>query len=138
MALLRYKPQQGFYTRTLSFWWFFILAMSLGAFLWSQLAAVRDNAIYWQAGSLIGIALIALPLLYWIVNKPNIADFMIATEQEMRKVNWPSRREIFGSTVVVIGGTLLFAAVLFGFDIFFVTIFEAIGILKTAAEPGSL
>ncbi|MEM9754205.1 MAG: preprotein translocase subunit SecE, partial [Planctomycetota bacterium] len=108
MALLRYKPEQGYYTRTLSFWWFFVLAMSLGAFLWAELAAIRsEQAIYWQAGALIGMALISMPLLYWIINKPNVADFMIATEQEMRKVNWPDRKEIFGSTVVVIGGCLL-------------------------------
>ncbi|MEM9753554.1 MAG: preprotein translocase subunit SecE [Planctomycetota bacterium] len=133
MALLRYKPEQGYYTRTLSFWWFLLLAMSLGAFLWAELAAIRsEQAIYWQAGALIGIGLIALPLLYWIVNKPNVADFMIATEQEMRKVNWPSRKEIFGSTVVVIGGCLLMAAILFGFDILFATLFQEIGILKTA------
>jgi preprotein translocase subunit SecE len=133
MALLRYKPEQGYYTRTLSFWWFLVLSMSLGAFLWSELEALRsDRAIYWQAGALIGVGLIALPLLFWIVNKPNIADFMIATEQEMRKVNWPNRKEIVGSTIVVIGGCLLMAAILFAFDVFFVEIFQAIGILKTA------
>ncbi|MEM1026808.1 MAG: preprotein translocase subunit SecE [Planctomycetota bacterium] len=132
MALLRYKPEQGYYTRTLSFYWFLLLAMSLGAFLWREFAAIDSNTIYWQAGAVVVIALIALPMLWWIINKPNVADFMIATEQEMRKVNWPSRKEIFGSTVVVIGGCLIMAGILFGFDIFFVTIFEAIGILKTA------
>ncbi len=138
MALLRYKPEQGYYTRVLSFFWFLTLALSLGAFLWNQLSTIKQNAIYWQGGAVVLIALIATPLLYWIINKPKIADFMIATEQEMKKVNWPSRKEVIGSTVVVIGGTLLFAAVLFLFDIGFVTFFEAIGILRTSDPQAGL
>lgn len=128
MALLRYKPEQGYYTRVLSFCWFLTLALAMGAFLWGELKSLD---IYWQSGALIAIALIATPLLYWIINKPNIADFMIATEQEMKKVNWPSRKEVIGSTVVVIGGTLIFAALLFVIDIGFAMTFEAIGILRT-------
>ena len=31
-------------------------------------------------------------LIYWIVNKPSIADFMIAAEGEMKKVSWSSRQ----------------------------------------------
>ena len=136
MALLRYKPGQGYYTRTLSFFWFLTLAMAMGGFLWQQLKAVKDHAIYWQSGALVGVAFIFIPLLYWIINKPKIADFMIATEQEMRKVNWPTRKEIVGSTVVVIGGTLLFAALLFVIDIAFASFFSSIGILK-ANDPAA-
>ncbi len=134
MALLRYKPGQGYYTRTLSFIWFLTLAASLALFLWSQLKVVKDNAVYWQGGVVIALAAVFLPLLFWLVNRPKIADFMIATEQEMRKVNWPTRKEIIGSTVVVIGGTLLFAALLFVVDIGFATLFRSIGILKTGAD----
>ena len=48
------------------------------------------------------------PLLGFIARKPSqTVDFMIATEGEMKKVNWSTRREILGSTWVVIAVTML-------------------------------
>ena len=133
MALLRYKPGQGYYTRTLSFIWFLTLAAALTLWLWAELGAIRTNTVYYQAGSAIAMSLVFVPLLYWIVNRPKIADFMIATEQEMRKVNWPSQKEIIGSTTVVIAGTLMMALVLFLINIFFGAFFQSIGILNAGA-----
>src|SRR3712207_7866772 len=37
-----------------------------------------------------------------LMNKPANVDFLIATDSEMKKVNWTSRRELIGSTKVVI------------------------------------
>lgn len=136
MALLRYKPGQGYYTRTLSFIWFLTLAAALTLWLWAELGAIRTNTVYWQAGSAIVMALLFVPLLYWVVNRPRIADFMIATEQEMRKVNWPSQKEIVGSTTVVIIGTLMMALILFLINIFFGWFFQQIGILNATAGEG--
>ncbi|BAM02992.1 preprotein translocase subunit SecE [Phycisphaera mikurensis] len=133
MALLRYKPGQGYYTRTLSFIWFLTLAAALTLWIWTELSAIRENAVFWQAGSAIGMSLLFVPLLYWIVNRPKIADFMIATEQEMRKVNWPSQKEIIGSTAVVITGTLIMALILFLINIFFGAFFQSIGILNAGS-----
>ena len=136
MALLRYKPGQGYYTRTLSFIWFLTLAAALTLWLWAELGAIRTNTVYWQAGSAIVMALLFVPLLYWVINRPKIADFMIATEQEMRKVNWPSQKEIVGSTAVVIAGTLMMALILFLINIFFGWFFQQIGILNAGAGEG--
>jgi preprotein translocase subunit SecE len=58
---------------------------------------------------------------------------MIATESEMRKVNWPSRRELVGSTWIVICGTLLMALVLLAIDVGFVSFFQWIGVLEHGA-----
>jgi preprotein translocase subunit SecE len=136
MALLRYKPGQGYYTRTLSFVWFLTLALALGAFVANQLSLIKTNTLYWQGGAMLAVALIAMPLLWWLINKPRQADFMIATEQEMRKVNWPSKKEIAGSTAVVILGTLFIAALLFFVDLCFGSFFQFIGILH-AGSSGS-
>ena len=57
-------------------------------------------------------------------------DFMIATEGEMKKVNWSSRKEIIGSTKVVIFFTIAMAVFLFGVDLGFQKLFQFIGILK--------
>ncbi|MGQ0628037.1 MAG: preprotein translocase subunit SecE [Phycisphaerales bacterium] len=58
-------------------------------------------------------------------------DFLIATDYEMKKVNWSTRREIMGSTWVVIGAAVLISASLFLFDLAFRTFFTLIGILAT-------
>ena len=62
-------------------------------------------------------------LIFWLVNKPSFADFMISAEGEMKKVSWSSRREIAISTFIVIVVVIIFAALLgiadFGFELFF-------------------
>ncbi|HAL45032.1 MAG: preprotein translocase subunit SecE [Planctomycetes bacterium GWF2_42_9] len=64
--------------------------------------------------------------LYWIVNKPTVADFLIAAEGELKKVSFSSRREIAVSTFVVIVVVFLMAAMLgtadFVFDLFFTNV----------------
>jgi preprotein translocase SecE subunit len=51
-------------------------------------------------------------LMLWLVNKSNVADFMIAAEGEMKKVNWSTRQEIVVSTVVVIAVVVTLAVML--------------------------
>ncbi|MHC4060907.1 MAG: preprotein translocase subunit SecE [Planctomycetota bacterium] len=68
-------------------------------------------------------------LIFWLVNKPSIADFMIAAEGEVKKVSWSSRKEITVSTVVVIVVVIVMAVLLgivdLGFRFFFA---EVVGI----------
>ena len=70
---------------------------------------------------------------YWLVGrKASVVDFMIATEGEMKKVNWSSRREILGSTWVVIALTAFIALFCFAFDRVFQQIFTWIDVLEQA------
>lgn len=62
-------------------------------------------------------------LIVWIVNKPSIADFMIAAEGEMKKVSWSSRKEITSSTIIVICVVILMATLLWAVDLTFRTLF---------------
>ena len=48
------------------------------------------------------VAAIFAGLIYWLSNKPAIADFLIAAEGEIKKVSWSSRKEIVNSTIIVI------------------------------------
>jgi preprotein translocase SecE subunit len=76
--------------------------------------------------------LIGFSLLAWrIMNKPSHADFLIATDGEMKKVNWTSRRELIGSTKVVIVFMFFIAFILFGIDIIFGYFFQLINVLDT-------
>jgi preprotein translocase SecE subunit len=81
-------------------------------------------------GICVGFLAVYSLIVYWLVNKPTNVDFLIATDSEMKKVNWTTQGELFGSTRVVI--LFLFAVAIFLFlaDQFFELFFWAIGVLK--------
>ncbi len=148
MALRIYKSGQGYWTRVLSAAGAGAIVLSGVLWLWQQMEAlsartavpdptwwdrfldnVANNMVYYQSGMAVVLLLFFGWLLFWLLNKPNIADFMIATEVEMKKVNWPSRKEIIGSTWVVICGTLMLMVLLRSVDMLFALLFREIGVL---------
>ena len=60
--------------------------------------------------------LIGMLLLHLVLNRQNLVDIMIDTENEMKKVSWPSWREVKSATIVVTIVTLILAVSLYGFD----------------------
>ncbi len=130
MALTIYKPGQGYWTRMLSAVGLGTLLLAGIGWVWRELEVIQgENRIYIQAGVAVGLLVVLGALSYYLLNKPRVVDFMIATEAEMRKVNWPSRREVIGSTWVVVCGTLMMAVLLLVVDIFFVWFFTKIYVL---------
>lgn len=86
---------------------------------------------YPQAGAAGAVLLLgALGLLWTHGSHRKITDFLIATDGEMRKVNWSTRKEIQGSTIVVIVATFLIAAFLFSFDYIFGALFRYLDVLQ--------
>ncbi len=75
-------------------------------------------------------------LAWWLMNKKDNVDFLIATDSEMKKVNWTSRKELIGSTKVVIVFMFLIAIFLFAVDILFGYLFHVIGVLKNSPFGG--
>lgn len=68
-----------------------------------------------------------------IANKPkqwvsSLREFFRDTASEMKKVTWPSRNEVVGTTAVVIVATIVFALFLWGCDLVF---YKAIDFLFT-------
>ena len=55
-------------------------------------------------------------LCWYLLNKPKHVDFLIATDSEMKKVNWTSRKELIGSTKIVIIFMFMIALFLFTVD----------------------
>ena len=137
MAFTIYKPGQGYWTRMLSAVGMGILVLSGAAWLWNifstdpwGLANADILAVIYQQSILALVILAGFSLFgFWLFNKPSVVDFMISTEAEMKKVNWPGRREIVLSTWIVICGTLLIALFLFVIDMIFRWLFTKIGIL---------
>lgn len=137
MGLSIYKSGQGYWTRVLTAVGAGTIVLAgIGWFVRRIMPTMdwigKDNMLYAQAGFAAAVILITGGLLWYILNKPRCADFMIATENEMKKVNWPSKKAIVGLTWVVIAGTLLIALLLFIFDLGFAAFFREIGILKTS------
>ncbi len=123
-----YKRGQGKYTRLSSAFAAAIVA-GLGCWqLYSKLEAVEwglsRKAAMWIATMVpAGLFVVLALLISWLINKPSVADFMIAAEGEMKKVSWSSKQEIAVSTFIVIVVVVLMAILLGTTDIGFRTFF---------------
>jgi preprotein translocase SecE subunit len=91
--------------------------------------------IYGQAGTAVIILGVVTVLGYWLFGtNQRVVEYLIATESEMKKVNWSTKREIMGSTWVVIGFTA-FLALACPVRHRISVMFQAMKVLETAAEP---
>jgi len=136
MAFGIYKQGQGYWTRLMTFLGLLLLFAWGGSWVKNQVEAIgfaeADRALIWGWSSLIVILFVGAVIAYWVsYAKSSTGEFFIATEGEMKKVNWSSRKEVMGSTWVVIGVSLSLALVLLLVDLLFSTFFKAIGILDS-------
>jgi len=107
-----YKRGQGKNTRLCSAFGVAIIA-GLGCLQLYKKLDATDLGL-WVKTMVPAVLFVALGLLiFWLVNKPSVADFMVAAEGEMKKVSWSSKKEIAVSTFVVIV-VVIFMAVLLG------------------------
>lgn len=86
------------------------------------------------------VPLLLAALAFWFgwraVNYPVFADFLIATEAEMNKVSWTTRRRLIQDTVVVLATVFLLTVFLFVVDMAWAWGLTRIGVLQQAA-PGT-
>jgi len=130
-----YKPGQGYNVRVVTAIGLGLVVL-LGAYwLWEEFAGASWfglPAIYISSGIATIFVAVLAGLGYWLIGvNPRAVDFLIATDAEMKKVNWSTRREVLGSTAVVIGLSLLVAAYCLGFDRAFLVVFAWMGVLET-------
>lgn len=85
--------------------------------------------LYLRAG-MASVVILAgfIATFYFVGTNKRSAEFLIATDGEMKKVNWSTRREIVGSTGVVIFAAFLIAAMLYVVDIVFNQFFSLFGL----------
>ena len=69
-------------------------------------------------------AVVARPKQWWLSTR----EFFRDTNAEMKKVTWPTKNEVVGTTAVVIVATVIFALFLWGCDVLF---YKAINLLFT-------
>jgi len=108
-----YKPGQGLFVRwgTVAFA-AIIVVVGMG---WLGKQILVSQPMFVRIPVSVAFGLVCAYVGFMGVNKPKSAEFMIMTESEMRKVNWPTRREVFNSTKVVI-----FIALVLGIGLFIV------------------
>ena len=93
--------------------------MAIGCWQLYRTLEAQDISLWIETMVPVGLFAVLALLALWLVNKPNVADFMIAAEGEMKKVNWSTRQEIAVSTVVVISVVVILAVILGAADYIF-------------------
>ena len=68
---------------------------------------------------------------YRMVNVPVFADFLIATEAEMNKVSWTTRKNLITDTMVVLVTVVLLTTFLFVVDQVWAVVLTRVGVLQT-------
>ncbi len=136
---MAYKKDQGRYARMTAFWALFLLLGygCLGGLVhqlrnWfgpsddAETAAMTE--VWVKSFPLLGdldlamlISIFALILiglvLHVILNRPKVADMLIDTELEMRKVTWPTVNETWAGTIAVITTVTVLLFYLWGADL---------------------
>jgi len=122
MLMQVYKPGQGKYTRLCSG---FTVAIVVAMGCWQLYKRLEAGDVnLWIAYMVpVGVFVAAAILVFWLVNKVSLADFLIASEGELKKVNWSSRKEITVSTLIVIIVVVTMAVLLGATDMFFQLVF---------------
>lgn len=89
------------------------------------------DVVYVQAIIAGAIMLVGAVLIYlFVAMKRRTVEFLIATDGEMKKVNWSTRKEVQGSTMVVVIASFLLAMLIFVIDYGFGAFFKLIGVLQ--------
>ena len=113
VAFELYKSAQGRYVRVGTAIAAALVALVVSYYAWGLLSrhlpddfAYKVYVVY--AAPAVLFAVLAAMTAYYL-NKPKAADFLIATESEMKKVSWSNKAELVGSTGVVIVTVILLA-----------------------------
>jgi preprotein translocase subunit SecE len=109
-----YKRSQGRIARQVTFGALAII-FALGAWCLNDYYSNRGPGI--QFGVPLAVLVIGLWASFRVVQLPSFADFLISVEAEMNKVSWPSRSELFRSSIVVMLMIFILAFVLLLFDL---------------------
>lgn len=115
-----YKPTQGKIARRSTFLGLAVIFLAGGYATYSQnLYGSLKTSVY------VGLAtfLIGCWISFRAVNIPSFADFLVSVEAEMRKVSWPSKKELYQTTRVVLVAMVLFIALIYFYDVTFSLLF---------------
>jgi preprotein translocase subunit SecE len=128
-----YKSGQGYWTRMLTAGGVALVTIFVAQFCYSQLPVLVQSLQRHpnvKIGITVGVVLAIALVTFLVMNRPRNADFLIATDSEMKKVNWTSRKELIGSTKVVVIFLFAITLLLFVLDLVFGFVFNKLGVLE--------
>jgi preprotein translocase SecE subunit len=125
-----YRDDQGRLARMAAFWTITLLLLFGCNFLFEQLLAfgsLQDPiagyripivSVDLSPAFLISsvVFLIGLAFIFRWQQKPKVADLLIDTEAELKKVTWPTMDEVINSSIIVVIFVLFLGAYLAGAD----------------------
>ncbi len=123
MRMHIYKPGQGKYTRLCSGFSVAII-VALGCWRLYEKLGASDLNLWIVTMVPVGVFVAFAVVIFWLLNKASLANFLIAAEGELKKVNWSSRKEIAVSTVIVIVVVIGMAVLLGTTDLVFQLVFK--------------
>lgn len=118
-----YKPGQGKYTRLGTG---FAAAVIVGFGCYKLYDFLNGSDVNLWVTTIVPVVVwVALAAaIAWLLNRASVADFMIAAEGELKKVNWSSRKEVAVSTLIVIIVVFTMAVLLGATDLVFSIVFR--------------
>jgi len=115
-----YKEGQGKWSRGLLVFVIMLGAIFALAQLHGYLPEKREWAVFavdWRFLIHGPLLILAAMLSLWLFNRPNTADFLIDTENELRnKVTWPSQKEEVNASIVVVVTVIVLGGFIFAVD----------------------
>jgi preprotein translocase SecE subunit len=93
---------------------------------WNLYMRLQGSVVWVQTVVPVCVCAVFAGLIYWLVNIPAVADFLIAAEGEIKKVSWSTRKEITNSTIIVIFVVVIMATGLGFVDVAFRLFFDQI------------
>ncbi len=120
-----YKRSQGKITRQATFAAIFAVFV-LAA--WRISSTVAFDSAVARFGVPTALVVVGAWLAYRLVNIRAFADFLIAVEAEMSKVTWPTRKELFRGSVVVIVTIVSLGFILVMYDFFWSGLLRFLGV----------
>ncbi len=126
-----YKRGQGYWTRMGTLLGAVLIGLLTAEFLYTQTKSWGGATLGVAIGVALGFLAVYSFFVWRLMNKPGNVDFLIATDSEMKKVNWTSRKELIGSTKVVVFFVVLISLTLFLLDVIFGYLFQLIRVLET-------
>jgi len=98
--------------------------VGLGCFQFYKRLEAAGPGLWIETMAPAGLFVMLGALVFWLVNRPSVADFMIAAEGEMKKVSWSSRKEVAVSTSVVVVVVVVLGVLFYVTDMTFRMFFD--------------
>lgn len=122
-----YKPNQGRLVRQAT-------AIAISVVVAFGCFRLSEFLISSEKGIRVGVPIAIWAVLSWFafraVNFPRFADFLVAVESELERVVWPTWKQVWQSSIVVIVTMLFFGALLFVVDRIWRVLFWAISFIE--------